>query len=209
MSATEHIFRSCSSQNVSRSSRRAIVPSSFMTSQITPMGLRPAISAKSTEPSVWPARSSTPPLRARRQSMWPGRVRSEGRVLPSAATRIVRARSAALMPVVTPVAASILIVKAVPNGVVLSAVISGRASWSARSSVIVRQISPRPCLAMKLMISGVTVSAAQTRSPSFSRDSSSTRTIIFPARRSPRISSMLFIGRGLRGGIIARGARRV
>ena len=46
------------------------------------------------------------------------------------------------------------------------------------------QMSPRPCVAMKLMISGVTASAAQTRSPSFSRDSSSVRTIIRPLRNS-------------------------
>src|SRR5215831_8840307 len=47
-----------------------------------------------------------------------------------------------------------------------------------------RQISPRPYLAMKLMASGVTLSAARVRSPSFSRSSSSTTTIIRPARIS-------------------------
>ena len=40
------------------------------------------------------------------------------------------------------------------------------------------------CLAMKLMASGVTFSAARVRSPSFSRSSSSTTTIIRPARIS-------------------------
>src|SRR5688572_9426880 len=44
------------------------------------------------------------------------------------------------------------------------------------------QMSPRPCLARKLTFSGVTKSAPKTRSPSFSRSSSSTRTTISPAR---------------------------
>ena len=48
-----------------RSGTRAIVPSSFVISQITPDGLRPARRARSTAASVWPMRSSTPPGRAR------------------------------------------------------------------------------------------------------------------------------------------------
>src|SRR5208283_2227795 len=56
--------------------------------------------------------------------------------------------------------------------------------WSSRSSVSARQTSPRPYLAMKLMASGVTFSAASVRSPSFSRSSSSTTTIMRPARIS-------------------------
>ena len=44
---------------------------------------------------------------------------------------------------------------------------------------------------MKLMASGVTISAAITRSPSFSRSSSSTTTIIRPALSSRNASSML------------------
>ena len=58
-----------------------------------------------------------------------------------------------------------------------------------RSRVSVRQISPRAWVAMKLMASGVTCSAASIRSPSFSRSSSSTRMTIRPARRSATISS--------------------
>ncbi|MNE20029.1 hypothetical protein D3C80_1131310 [compost metagenome] len=42
------------------------------------------------------------------------------------------------------------------------------------------QINPRPCVAMKLIISGVTFSAAAIKSPSFSRSSSSTTMITFP-----------------------------
>ena len=54
--------------------------------------------------------------------------------------RTVRARSAAEMPVVTPVAASIDTVNAVPCGERLSLTISGRFSCRQRSSVSVRQI---------------------------------------------------------------------
>ena len=49
-----------------------------MISQITPAGFSPASRARSTEPSVWPARRSTPPSRARSGKTWPGRTRSVG-----------------------------------------------------------------------------------------------------------------------------------
>ena len=39
--------------------------------------------ARSTAASVWPARLSTPPSRARSTWMWPGRARSVGRVVGS------------------------------------------------------------------------------------------------------------------------------
>src|SRR5581483_1949746 len=73
---------------------------------------------------------------------------------------------------------------AVPKVAVFSADIGLSRNWSQRSSVSVRQMSPRPYFAMKLISSGVTFSAASVRSPSFSRSSSSTRTIIRPARIS-------------------------
>src|SRR5207245_599587 len=66
---------------------------------------------------------------------------------------------------------------------------SGRWSSSQRCSVKGRQIRPRACLAMKLMASGVTLSAAMARSPSFSRSSSSTRTTMRPWRMSSTASS--------------------
>ena len=94
------IARPCRSQNFARSGTRAIVPSSFMTSQITADGSRPAIRARSTEASVCPARFRTPPACARSGNMWPGRARSAGRVAGSIAVRTVAARSAAEMPVV-------------------------------------------------------------------------------------------------------------
>ena len=96
-----------------------MVPSSFMISQIAAAGVRPASRARSTEASVWPARLSTPPRRARSGKTCPGRSRSAGRVAGSASVRTVAARSAAEMPVVTLPRASTETVKAVPNGEVL------------------------------------------------------------------------------------------
>ena len=89
------------------------MPSSFITSQITPAGLNPAIRARSTDASVWPVRSSTPCGRARSGKTCPGWIRSSARALGSTATRIVWARSAAEIPVETPLRASIETVKAV------------------------------------------------------------------------------------------------
>src|SRR5271165_5212617 len=97
---------------------------------------------------------------------------------------MVRARSYAEIPVVTPWRASIASQKAVPYCEVFSAVMGPMRRCSRRSSVMARQTRPRPYLAMKLMASGVTFSAARVRSPSFSRSSSSTTTIIRPARIS-------------------------
>src|SRR3954466_6327619 len=66
-------------QNWVRLGSLAIVPSSLMISQITPAGDNPARRARSTAASVWPRRSSTPPLRARSGKKWPGRWKSDGR----------------------------------------------------------------------------------------------------------------------------------
>jgi hypothetical protein len=59
-----------------RSGRRAMVPSSFMISQITAAGEQPAMPARSHPASVWPARISTPPSAACSGKMWPGCTRS-------------------------------------------------------------------------------------------------------------------------------------
>ena len=185
------IFRSCRSQYGTRSGTRAIVPSSFMISQITPAGITPARRARSTAASVWPARSSTPPSLALSGKTWPGWTRSSGPEPGSIATWIVRARSAALIPVVTPSRASTEIVNAVWKGDSFLAAIRSSPSSSQRSGVSVRQISPRPSLAMKLIASGVANWAAIVRSPSFSRFSSSQTTTIFPRRMSSIASSMV------------------
>jgi len=107
------ILRPCRWAKVMRSLRRAIVPSSFMISQITPAGVSPASRARSTAASVWPVRSSTPPSRATSGKTWPGETMSWDPQEVSIATATVRARSAAEMPVVTPSRASIETVKAV------------------------------------------------------------------------------------------------
>ncbi|CSB75767.1 Uncharacterised protein [Vibrio cholerae] len=49
-----------------------------------------------------------------------------------------------------------------------------------RSFVSVKQMSPRPWVAIKLIAAGVMCSAAMIRSPSFSRSSSSIRMTILP-----------------------------
>ena len=108
------IFSRCSRAKISRSGSRAIVPSSFMISQITAAGVRPAMRARSQPASVWPARISTPPSCACSGKTWPGCTRSRGFAFAATAAWMVRARSAAEMPVVTPSAASIDTVNAVP-----------------------------------------------------------------------------------------------
>ena len=115
---------------------RAMVPSSFMISQITAAGVRPASAVRSQPASVWPARMSTPPFWARSGKMWPGFTRSDGFAFLAAATWIVRARSAAEMPVETPVAASIDTVKAVPCRVPL------RVAMGVRFAMIALALSP-------------------------------------------------------------------
>ena len=165
-----------------------------MTSQITPAGFSPASRARSTAASVCPVRSSTPPGLAFNGKTCPGCTRSRGADRGSIATWIVRARSAALMPVVIPSRASTDTVNAVSNGDSFFAAIRSSPSSSQRSGVSARQISPRPSLAMKLIASGVANCAAIVRSPSFSRSSSSQTTTILPARISSRASSTVANG---------------
>ena len=161
-----------------------------MISHTTPAGTSPASRARSTDASVWPARTRTPPSRARSGKMWPGWTRSCGVDDGSIATWMVCARSAAEIPVVTPSRASTETVNAVPRRASLRCVIGVSPSSSHRSPVRQRQISPRACVAMKLTASGVANWAATTRSPSFSRSGSSTTTTIFPFRMSSTASSM-------------------
>src|ERR1044072_1208435 len=55
-------------------------------------------------------------------------------------------------------------------------------------------MSPRPCVAMKLIASGVANWAAIVRSPSFSRSAASTTTTNLPSRMSSRAASMVVNG---------------
>jgi len=180
-----------------RSGTRAMVPSSFMISQITAAGVRPARRARSTPASVCPVRLSTPPGRAVSGKTWPGWTSSSGVVSGSMATWIVRARSAAEMPVVTPSRASMETVNAVCSLARLSLTIGGRWSSAQRCAVSARQIRPRPSRAMKLIFSAVVNWAAKVRSPSFSRSSSSQTITKRPSRKSSSASSM--VANGLSG----------
>ena len=194
------IFSPCRSQYGTRSGTRAIVPSSFMISQTTPAGVRPARRARSTAASVCPTARARRRLGRAAGRRAPGCTRSCGVEVGSIATWIVRARSAAEMPVVTPSRASIETVNAVPNCASFCSVIgAGRAGRSA-PSVRQRQIRPRACVAMKLIASGVANWAAITRSPSFSRSGSSTTTTKRPLRISSIASSM--VANGLVSGFV-------
>ncbi len=120
-----------------------MVPSSFITSQITAAGEQPAMAARSQPASVWPARISTPPSTACSGKMWPGCTRSAATAFGATAACTVRARSAAEMPVVTPSAASMETVKAVECLAPLRATIGGSCSRSHISRESVRQMRPR------------------------------------------------------------------
>ncbi len=164
------------------SSMRAMEPSALITSQITAAGRKPASRTRSIEPSVWPARTSTPPCTARSGNTCPGDTRSAGPASGAVAAWMVRARSCAEMPVLTPAVASIDTVKAVERGARLCATIIGRPSRSTCDVSSDRQTSPRPWVTMKLTASAVANSAAITRSPSFSRSASSVISTMRPAR---------------------------
>src|SRR5688572_27982195 len=189
-SAIVPMRRPCCAANSSRSGSRAIVPSSFMISHSTAAGVRPARRARSQQASVCPARISTPPASAISGNTWPGWTISEAFAPGAEATLIVSARSCAEIPVAMPSAASIDAVKLVPWRERFSVTIGRKPRREACSAAIGMQIRPRPWRARKLTFSAVTKSAANTRSPSFSRSSSSTRMTMLPARMSPMISAI-------------------
>ena len=99
----------------------------------------------------------------------------------STSTVIVRARSAAEIPVETPSRASTVTEYAVPLRSSLIAVIGGSSSRSRPSASIGTQMTPTVWRTMKPTSSGVALAAAKMRSPSFSRSSSSTTTTGRPA----------------------------
>ena len=89
-----------------RSSPRSMGPWSWTSSAMTATSPRSARRHSSTPASVWPGRSRTPPSRAMSGRTWPGRVIEAGSGDSFARVWTVTVRSAALIPVVTPVAAS-------------------------------------------------------------------------------------------------------
>ncbi|CAK7259790.1 Secreted protein (Modular protein) (plasmid) [Shinella sp. WSC3-e] len=80
--------------------------------------------------------------------------------------------------------------KAVWRYSVFCGTISGTSSASSRSPSIATQMRPRACFIMKAIASGVTASEATMISPSFSRFSSSTTTIMPPRTRAAIASSI-------------------
>ena len=88
------------------------------------------------------------------------------------------------------VVASIDTAKAVSCEPSLLATIIGIRSSSKRAPVQGMQMMPLPLVAMKLIASGVTFSAAITKSPSFSRSASSTTMMMRPSWISSRASSV-------------------
>ena len=110
---------------------------------------------------------------------------------------MVFARSLAEIPVVTPFPRrSILTVKAVWWGSVLRCTMGCKSNSLQRDSSKGVQINPRPCFAIKLMVSGVISEAAATKSPSFSRSASSTTKTILPAANASKASSIRFNSMG-------------
>ncbi len=170
-----------------------MVPSLFMISHSTPAFCKPAKSIKSTAASVCPLRVNTPPSIARSGNIWPGREKLSASIRESAKPLTVFDRSAAEIPVVVPCLKSTDVVKGVAckESLSLSATIRSKFNSFARCSVIAVQIKPLPCVDMKLIISGVHLSAAPMKSPSFSRASSSTTTINLPLRKSISASEIV------------------
>ena len=191
--STEHILKLCSWHIFSRSGTLAISPSSLTTSMMTADGFRPASLHRSTEPSVCPVRARTPPSRARSGLMWPGRTKSSGLEFVSTSSSSVFTRSAAEIPVLTlwrgwP---STLIVNGVPRTLVFSITCGPSSRRSQSSPVIATQRYPPPTRVRKLIRSTLMCSVATTKSPSFSRSSSSIKTITLPNRNSSNISSIV------------------
>lgn len=140
---------------------------------------------------MWPLRRSTPLSWAYSGLMWPGRPNVFGVDAGSARARMVAARSCADTPVEHPSSLSMVTVNGVPSTEVFSCTWCWRSSSLQRLRVMGAQSTPRAFLSMKLTFSGVMVSAAVMRSPSFSRSSSSTTITNLPSLKSFRASSIL------------------
>ena len=184
----EIIARPHCSAIANNSSDRIIVPSSRIISQHRPHSGSPASRIRSTVASVWPLRSRMPFFFAISGNICPGRRKSSGFVSGSTHARAVIPRSSAEIPVVV-VLWSIDTVNAVSWLSVLSITICGNCSFRQISALIGIQIKPFACVAMKLTFSVVAKLAAQIRSPSFSRSSSSVTRIKCPCFSSSRAFS--------------------
>ena len=147
---------------------------------------------RSIAASVCPVRRNTPPSLARSGNICPGLPKSKGLVSGFTKACIVLARSKAEIPVVQPLPLrSTDTVNCVSCSTVLFCTIIGKSSSTQRFSVSGAHTNPLPLVIIKLIISGVTFSAAAIKSPSFSRFSSSTTMTTFPFFISSTASSML------------------
>ena len=172
---------------------RAMVPSAFITSTSTPASSKPAMRARSTVASVWPARRNTPPVLAFKGNICPGFAKSSGLASLLTKCKTVLALSDAEIPVVQPSPSkSTDTVKAVSWFELFFCTIKGNSSFSQSFSPMGMQIRPRPWVAIKFIICGVTLRAAPTKSPSFSRSSSSTTIISLPFFISSMASGIVF-----------------
>ena len=174
------ILSPCCWQNAIRSGTRAIVPSSFMISQTTPAGFRPASRARSTAASVWPARWSTPPA--------PRAQREDVAGLDEVAAALARVdrdldRARAVMggdPGRDALARLDRDVKAVPNGVSLPVGHLRAGQLVAALLCQAEADEPAAVRGHEVEASGVANWAAIVRSPSFSRSVASTTTTNLP-----------------------------
>ena len=140
-----------------------------------------------------PWRVDRPPGWAAMGKICPGLAKSPGEASGSAKARNVIARSCADSPLVVPLVASIETVKRVPCRAVFNAVIGASCSCSALSGVIAAHNTPLACRSMRVTVFDVIRAAAATRSPSFSRSTSSTSNTIFPLAIASVASSTVAI----------------
>ncbi len=162
-------------------SPRAIVPSGFISSHSTAAGRNPARRARSTEPSVWPRRVSTPPLRARSGNTCPGLTIWRWSAVERSAAPMVVMRSWADTPVVMPSAASMVTVKPVPWRAWLFCTMGASCSSSTVASSRHRQTMPLQSRIIMAMVCSEMFSAAAMMSASSSRSSSSSSSTGRPA----------------------------
>ena len=99
MSAIVTCLSLCLTANWATCSPFMTLPSSFISSLMTPTGGSPESLQRSTAASVWPERSSTPPSLAISGKMWPGRAKSLAPAFGLDRARQQEARSSAEMPV--------------------------------------------------------------------------------------------------------------
>ena len=139
-----------------------------------------------------PVRASTPPLLAISGKICPGRTKSSARAPTRDINSIVILRSYALTPVLASFA-SIVTVNAVSWLEVFLSTIRLKPSCCAICGLSATHSTPRACVIAKFTFCALLKVLANTKSPSFSRSTSSTITSILPFFRSSIACSTLTI----------------